>query len=140
MKRKLNIGLFGFGVVGQGLYEVLQTSPLFDAKISKICVRNEKERSLPDEYFCYDADAILNDKDINTVVELIDNAEEAYHIVKKSIKKGKHVVSANKKMLAENMEEMIKLQKDNKVSLLYEASACGSIPIIRNLEEYYDND
>ncbi|MCU4174102.1 homoserine dehydrogenase [Carboxylicivirga sp. N1Y90] len=140
MKQKLNIGLFGFGVVGQGLYEVLQTSPSFDAEISKICVKNKKERSLADHFFCYEADEILNDDSINTVVELIDNADEAYHIVKKALQKGKHVVSANKKMLAENMPEMLQLQKENKVSLLYEASACGSIPIIRNLEEYYDND
>jgi homoserine dehydrogenase len=138
MKQKLNIGLFGFGVVGQGLYEVLKTSPAFDSEISKICVKNKKERSLPENFFCYEADEILDDPNINTVVELIDNADEAYHIVKKALQKGKHVVSANKKMLAENMAEMIQLQKENKVSLLYEASACGSIPVIRNLEEYYD--
>ena len=140
MKQKLNIGLFGFGVVGQGLYEVLKTSPSFDSEISKICVKNKKQRSLPEENFCYNADDILNDPKINTVVELIDNADEAYHIVKKALQNGKHVVSANKKMLAENMAEMIELQKEHKVSLLYEASACGSIPVIRNLEEYYDND
>jgi len=140
MKQKLNIGLFGFGVVGQGLYEVLKTSPSFDSEISKICVKNKKKRSLPENYFCYNADDILNDDNINTVVELIDNADEAYHIVKTALQKGKHVVSANKKMLAENLAEMIQLQKENNVSLLYEASACGSIPVIRNLEEYYDND
>ena len=140
MKQKLNIGLFGFGVVGQGLYEVLKTSPSFDSEISKICVKNKKQRSLPENYFCYNADDILNDDNINTVVELIDNADEAYHIVKTALQKGKHVVSANKKMLAENLAEMIQLQKENNVSLLYEASACGSIPVIRNLEEYYDND
>ena len=140
MKKKLNIGLFGFGVVGEGLYEVLKTSPAFDAKITKICVKNKKQRSLSEDHFCYDADDILEDPEINTVVELIDNADQAYQIVKKALQKGKNVVSANKKMLAENLSEMLQLQKDNNVSLLYEASACGSIPVIRNLEEYYDND
>lgn len=139
-KQKLNIGLFGFGVVGQGLYEVLQTSPAFDAVISKICVKNKKPRSISEDFFCYNADDILEDPEINTVVELIDNADEAYAIVKKALQKGKRVVSANKKMLAENMKEMLQLQKEYNVSLLYEASACGSIPIIRSLEEYYDND
>jgi len=140
MKKKLNIGLFGFGVVGEGLYEVLKTSPAFDAKITKICVKNKKPRSLSEDHFCYNADDILEDPEINTVVELIDNADQAYEIVKKALQKGKNVVSANKKMLAENLSEMLQLQKDNNVSLLYEASACGSIPVIRNLEEYYDND
>ncbi len=140
MRQTLNIGLFGFGVVGQGLYEVLQTSPALNSDIVRICVKNRKKRSLPESMFCYHADDILEDDSINTVVELISNAGEAYHIVKKALQKGKNVVSANKKMLAENLSEMVGLARDNDVSLLYEASACGSIPVIRNLEEYYDND
>ncbi len=140
MKKKLKIGLIGFGVVGQGLYDVLQKSPALDAEILSICVKNKKKRSLPDELFCYTPEEILNNNEINLVVELISDADEAYHIVKKSLIKGKDVVSANKKMIAENLEELIKIQKEKNVSLLYEASACGSIPVIRNLEEYYDND
>ena len=140
MKEKLKIGLFGYGVVGQGLYDVLQSTPAFDASINKIVVKHKKERNLPETMFHYDPDDILDDPDINVVVEVIDNSEDAYSIVKKALQKGKNVVSANKKMLAEHLEEMVRLQKENNVSLLYEASACGSIPIIRSLEEYYDND
>ncbi|WP_462319074.1 homoserine dehydrogenase [Marinilabilia sp.] len=139
-RQKLNIGLFGFGVVGQGLYDVLEKSPALESKVSKICVKQHIKRSLPDEMFCYDPDEILEDEGINTIVELIDNSDDAYFIVKKALQKGKNVVSANKKMLAENLTEMVSLAKENNVSLLYEASACGSIPVIRNLEEYYDND
>ncbi|MCW3806454.1 homoserine dehydrogenase [Plebeiibacterium marinum] len=140
MKKKLKIGLVGFGVVGQGLYDVLQKSPALDAEILSICVKNKKQRSLPDGLFCYSADDILNNPEINLVVELISESEQAYHIVTKALKAGKNVVSANKKMIAENLNELVQLQKENNVSLLYEASACGSIPVIRNLEEYYDND
>lgn len=140
MRQKINIGLFGFGVVGQGLYEVLQKSPAIDTQILKICVKNRKQRSLPESLFCYNPNDILDDPSINTIVELINDSEEAYRIVKKALQSGKNVVSANKKMLAENMTEMIELQKMHNVSLLYEASACGSIPVIRSLEEYYDND
>lgn len=139
-RQKLNIGLFGFGVVGQGLYEVLETSPALDSQVSRICVKRRVKRSLPDDMFCFEPDDILEDESINTIVELIDNADDAYFIVKKALKKGKNVVSANKKMIAENMSELVALAEENKVSLLYEASACGSIPIIRSLEEYYDND
>ncbi len=140
MRQKLNIGLFGFGVVGQGLYDVLEKSPALDSKITKICVKHRRQRTLPEDMFCYDPDDILEDASINTVVELISDSREAYHIVKKAMQKGKNVVSANKKMLAENLTEMVSLSRENNVSLLYEASACGSIPVIRNLEEYYDND
>lgn len=141
MNKKLNIGLFGFGVVGQGLYHILQATPSLQARIKKICVKDaRKTRSIPAEHFTYDKYQLLNDPSINVIVELINDADEAYHIVKQALKQGKHVVTANKKMLAEHLEELYALQVQHGVSLLYEASACGSIPIVRNLEEYYDNE
>jgi homoserine dehydrogenase len=74
------------------------------------------------------------------VVELTNDPEEAFKIVKKAIEKGKAVVSANKKLIAEHLEELIELQRRYNTPFLYEAAVCGSIPVIRNLEEYYDND
>lgn len=141
MRNKLNIGLFGFGVVGTGLYEVLNKSNLLDARISKIVVKDQnKTRTLPKEVFAYDKNEILNDASINVVVELINDSEAAFEIVSQALKAGKHVVSANKKLIAEHFEELITLAKANNVSFLYEAAVGGSIPIIRNLEEYYNND
>lgn len=141
MRNQLTIGLFGFGCVGNGLYEVLNQSELLDATIKRIVVKNPgKERKIGKENFSYDKSDILQDTEINVVVELIDDSKAAYLIVSEALKRGKHVVTANKKMLAENLEELLVLAKENKVSLLYEASVGGSIPIIRNLEEYYNND
>ena len=141
MNTQLNIGLFGYGVVGSGLYEVLQQSPTANAAIRKICVRDlTKKRNLPPEIFCCNPAEILDDPKINLVVELIDDAKAAYRIVKSAMQKGKSVVSGNKKMLAEHLPEFIEMQQQNGAGLLYDASACGSIPVIRNLEEYYDND
>ncbi|MFW6248806.1 MAG: homoserine dehydrogenase, partial [Bacteroidota bacterium] len=135
------IGLFGFGVVGEGLYHVLQNSHTTQASIKKICIKHsEKKRSIPEKFFTLQADEILNDDQINLVVELIDDSVEAFHIVKKALKKGKSVVSGNKKMLALNLPELLEIQQESGAALLYDASACGSIPVIRNLEEYYDND
>ena len=141
MRNKLNIGLFGFGVVGTGLYEVLNKSKLLEARISRIVVKDPtKKRSIGTELFSFDKNDILNDAAINVVVELINDSEAAFEIVKQALKSGKHVVSANKKMIAEHFEELIHLAKENNVSILYEAAVGGSIPIIRNLEEYYNND
>jgi homoserine dehydrogenase len=135
------IGLFGFGVVGEGLYHVLKKSRTTNAFIKKICVLDQqKERSLPGACFCFEAGDIIKDPEINLVVELISDDKAAYHIVKNALIAGKSVVSGNKKMIAENLEELIELQKMTGAALLYDASACGSIPVIRNLEEYYDND
>lgn len=140
-KKKLNIGLFGYGVVGSGLYEVLHKAKNIDATIKKIVVKHpEKKRNISAEHFSYEKFDILNDDDINTVVELIDDSEAAFEIVKIAMEKGKSVVSANKKMIAEHFQELYELQIKHQVSFLYEASVCGSIPIIRNLEEYYNND
>ena len=138
--KKLNIGLFGFGTVGSGLYDVLKRIGSKNVEIKRICVRDlSKQRSI-DAEFTDKADDIFNDPDINFIVELIDEADAAYAIVKRALQMSLPVVSGNKKMLAHHIEELIELQARYNVALLYDASACGSIPVIRNLEEYYDND
>jgi homoserine dehydrogenase len=139
--KQLNIGLFGFGVVGEGLYRILHQTPSLKAQIKKVCIKNAgKKRNAPAELFTTDKTALLNDPTINVIVEVIDDADAAFVIVSTAMQNGKDVVSASKKMLAEHLEELLQLQKDTGRSLLYEASSCASIPVIRNLEEYYDND
>lgn len=140
MDKKLILGIFGFGVVGQGLYDIIKTKNL-NIDIKKFVIKHgDKERTLDKSLFSTDPDDILNDPEINTVVELIDDAEAAFTIVSKALKSHKNVVSANKKMIATHFEELVELQDRYGCSLLYEGAVCGSIPIIRNLEEYYDNE
>lgn len=140
-KQKLKIGLFGYGCVGSGLYDVLKRTPGFNAEIVKICVKHKhKPRNIAARHFTFDPDELLNDADINVIVELIDNADDAFRIVSAALKKGKAVVTANKKLLAEHFDELYSLQQLYDTPLLYEASVGGAIPIIRTLEEYYDND
>ena len=124
--KQLNIGLFGFGVVGKGLYDVLHTTPTLQASIKKIVIKNAgKKRSIAAENFTTDASVILNDANINVIVELIDDADAAFEIVKTALQNGKAVVSANKKMIAEHFEELLKLQQENNTALLYEAACCA---------------
>ncbi|PJJ79408.1 homoserine dehydrogenase [Mucilaginibacter auburnensis] len=140
MSKKLTIGLFGFGVVGQGLYDIIKTKNL-NIEIKKIAIKDAgKERSLPASYFTTDKDELLNDPEINTIIELINDTEAAFEIASRALSSGKSVVSASKKMIALHLEELLKLQDQYDTSLLYEGAVCGSIPIIRNLEEYYDNE
>ncbi len=141
MKKKLKLGLFGFGCVGQGLYHVLHETHGVKAEIKKICVKHKnKTRPIPEHFFTYSHAEILNDPEIDIVVELIDDADAAFEIVKTALQHGKAVVTANKKMLAEHLEEIYHLQQKYGKPVLYEGAVCGSIPILRNLEEYYDND
>ena len=141
--RKIKIGLFGFGVVGQGIHQVLGRSKNANAEIIGICVRNpDKPRAVAADRSLFTAspDAILDNPEVDLVVEVIDDAAASYDIVRRALLKGIPVVSGNKTMLARHLPELIAIQKENGVALLYDASSCGSIPVIRNLEEYYDND
>jgi homoserine dehydrogenase len=137
----MNIGLFGFGCVGQGLWQVMHETNGIRASIKRICIKNPgKARSLPGHYFTTNAQEILDDPEIDIVVELIDDAEAAFEIVSGALSRGKAVVSANKKMIAHHLPALHALQQKTGAPLLYEGACCASIPIIRNLEEYYDND
>jgi homoserine dehydrogenase len=138
--KPLSIGLFGFGVVGEGIFQVLQNTPSLDVTIKKVCIkRPEKKRDAPVELFTTDYNGILNESEINVVVELIDDGDSAFATVSPALRQRKAVVSANKKMIAEDLPELLQLQKELDIPLLYEAAVCVSIPVIRNLEEYYDN-
>jgi len=140
-EKTLVIGMFGFGVVGEGLYKVLKQTPSLKASIKKVCIKNtHKKRNAPAELFTSNPDDLLYDSEINVIVEVINDSLAGYEIVTTALNNGKDVVSASKKMLSEHLPELIALQEKTGKSLLYEASACASIPVIRNLEEYYDND
>ena len=137
----LRIGLFGFGVVGQGLYHVLTQTDGLQAEVVRICVKvTAKQRPIASDVITYNGDEILLDPSINVVVELINDSDFAFDIVCRAMRQGKAVVSANKKLIASRLPELLALQHETGVPFLYEASTGGSIPIIRNLEEYYDTD
>lgn len=141
--KMLKVGLIGFGTVGQGIYQVLSKSKNARAEISRICVRDlSKPRRIeaPKRLFTTDAGDIISDPEIDIIVEVIDKSEPAFEIVSAALCAGKHVVTGNKAMLGRHLPELIDLQRKHDVALLYDASSCGSIPVIRNLEEYYDND
>lgn len=137
MKRKLRIGLFGFGCVGQGLSDILDRTES-GLSIEKICVRNrEKHRPLLNGRLTYSQDEILDDPDIDVIVELIDDHVAAFDITQQALRRGKPVVSANKRMIAGNLDTLLSLQREQPRPFLYEAACCASIPIIRTLEHYY---
>src|ERR1700750_1281179 len=110
MSKKLTIGLFGFGVVGQGLHDIIKTKNL-NIEIVKICIKDgTKQRTLPAEFFTTDKEELLNNPEINTIVELINETEPAFEIVSRALSTGKSVVSASKKMIATHLDELINLK------------------------------
>lgn len=141
MDYKIRVGLFGLGTVGLGLYKLVKESVSDDVELVKIAVKNpNKPRRIEDSLLTFQPNDILENDEINTIVELIDDHEAAYHIVQQALSNGKHVITANKRMLAHHIRELADLAVQNNVALLYEGSVCGSIPVLKNMEDYYAHD
>ncbi len=128
---KLKIGLIGLGTVGCGVYKTIQN--IDNVEIMKIAVKNiNKPRSVevPREMLTDNPYDVVNDPSIDVVVELIGGVEPAYDYISTAIKNGKHIVTANKELLAKRGEELFILSEEYNRVVLYEAAIAGGIPII----------
>ena len=130
--KKIKIGLFGLGTVGSGVFKTLKNIP--EIEIEKIVVRNiNKSRNIDDfdsSILTQNADEILDNPEIEIVAELMGGVHPAYEYIKKAIENGKHVVTANKELLAKHGEELFNYAEKHNVVILYEAAIAGGIPLI----------
>lgn len=128
---KLRIGIIGLGTVGSGVYKTLQE--MNDIEIVKIAVKNiNKPRSVevPTSIMTDNPYDLVNDPSIDVVVELIGGVNPAWDFISTAIKNGKHIVTANKELLAKKGEELFNLAEEHNRVVLYEAAIAGGIPII----------
>ena len=129
---RINIGLIGLGTVGSGVVKTL--SGFENIHISKIAVKDiNKKRNIEglDESILTDnPNEIVNDESIKIVVEVMGGVNPALELIKTAIKNGKHIVTANKELLAKHGDELYDLANENNVVILYEAAIAGGIPII----------
>ncbi len=140
-KQPLRIGLIGFGCVGQGFYDIVARQPSLGLAVTRIAVKSPtKVRSLPAERFSFQADELLNDPELDLLIEVIDDPAEAFRLVSTALRGGRRVVTANKAMVARHLPELVQLQQEFGGTLLYEAAVCGSIPIIRTLDDYFSHE
>lgn len=132
MEKKIKIGLIGLGTVGSGVFKTLQN---FDnTEVVKIAVKNiNKPRNIEG----FDASLltdnpydIVNNPEIDIVAELIGGLEPAFDLIITAIKNGKHIVTANKELLAKRGEELFKITQEYNKVILYEAAIAGGIPLI----------
>ncbi len=140
----LRVGLFGFGNVGGGvgkiIFEECKTDPTFPITLAKVCVRNVEtidKLGLPEDLFTTNGNSILEDSSVDVIVEAIGGNTFAKMIIETALNNKKHVVTANKALLAECGNELFALAKENGVFLKFEASVGGGIPIIRTLQTHY---
>ncbi len=132
MENKIKIGLIGLGTVGSGVFKTLKN---FDnVEVVKIAVRNKnKKRNIEDldESIITDNPyEVVNDPEIQVVAELVGGIEPAFDLIKTAINNGKHIVTANKELLAKHGEELFKFAEDHNKVVLYEAAIAGGIPLI----------
>ena len=128
---KLRIGIIGLGTVGSGVYKTLQDTD--NIEVVKIAVKNiNKPRSVevPSTMLTDNPYDVVNDSSIDVVVELIGGVNPAWDFISTAIKNGKHIVTANKELLAKKGEELFNLAEEHNRVVLYEAAIAGGIPII----------
>lgn len=136
------VAVLGFGVVGSGVVEVLETNAQSIAqKVGEpvslkyiLDLRDFPESPYRDK-IVHDFDIILNDPEIDVVCEVIGGVEPAYTFTKKALLAGKSVVTSNKELVAKHGAEFLKLAKEKNLNYLFEASVGGGIPIIRPLHQ-----
>ena len=141
----INIGVIGFGTVGAGTVKILLRKrteleeklgfPVVLKRIADLDTKTDRGIKLPKGVLINDPDTILNDPEIDIVVELIGGTRAAGEITLKAIRNGKHVVTANKALLAEKGREIFSAAEKNNVTVGFEASVAGSIPIIKIIRE-----
>ena len=145
MKTRVTVGLVGFGTVGTGVAKVLLRNaeviarrvglPVDLVRIVDLDVTTDRGVSLPEGFLTSDLDSVLNDPSIDMIIELIGGYDAAKRLILDAMAKGKHVVTANKALLAVHGEDVFEAASRAGVDLGFEASVGGGIPIIRSLTE-----
>ncbi len=145
MKQVINVGLVGFGTVGSGTAKILLTQEELlkrrtgiDIRLKKICdkdITTDRGFPVPEGILTTNIDDIFEDEEIDIFVELIGGIEPAKSFILKALQKGKHVVTANKALLATNGFEIFETASKKGVEVGFEASVGGGIPCIKALKE-----
>ena len=143
--KNVKVGLLGFGTIGTGVVKVIQqncavlTSRLGATieltRIADLDTTTDRGVELPPGVLTDDAQGLLNDPEIQVVVELIGGYEPARTFVLQAIRNGKHVVTANKALLAKHGDEIFAAAEEAGVDVMFEAAVGGGIPIISAIKE-----
>ncbi|MDR4986964.1 homoserine dehydrogenase [Bacillus cereus] len=148
--KEIQVGLLGLGTVGSGVVRIItdhQERLIHQVgcpvKVTKVLVQNiEKEREVevPSTLLTQNVNEILDNPNIDVVIEVMGGIDDAKAYILQALKGGKHVVTANKDLMALHGAELLAVAKDNNADLFYEASVAGGIPILRSIVEGLSSD
>jgi homoserine dehydrogenase len=143
--KKIGIGLVGFGTVGTGVVKILQENKeiiedrlgasILLKKIADLDITTDRGVKVDRELLTTNVQELIDDPEISILIELIGGYDTAKEIILKAIKKKKHIVTANKALLAVHGAEIFREAYKEKVDIGFEASVGGGIPIIRSIKE-----
>lgn len=143
--KAVNIGLIGFGTIGSGVVETFNLNlPFIEDKVKRkvnlkkvvdLDIETDRGVYIDPNILSTDINNILDDPDIDIVIELIGGYQPALKFILEAMSKGKHVVTANKALLAKHWEEIMESAQKNQVRICFEASVGGGIPLLRPLNE-----
>lgn len=145
MEETVNIGLIGFGTIGSGVVATLnQNIHLLDGKLNKkvnlkrivdLDITTDRGVEVDPEVLSTNVNDILEDEEIDIVIELVGGYQPALNFILKAMKNGKHVVTANKALLAKHWQEIMDCAQENGVRICFEASVGGGIPLLAPLND-----
>ena len=147
MMRKISVGIIGFGTIGSGVVKILQDNSdiikkrlgviVEVTKIADLDITTDRGIKVNPKILTTDAQEVINHPEVNVIVELIGGYEPARSLILQAINAGKHVVTANKALLAKHGSEIFSIGEDQQVSIGFEAAVGGAIPIIRAIRESF---
>lgn len=150
MNKQIQVGMLGFGTVGSGVIRILKDHNAKirqvtgeEISVKKVLVRDiEKNRGEISEgiQLTSNEDEVLADPEIDVILEVMGSIDSAKMYITKALKAGKHVVTANKDLIALHGNELVALAKENQCDLYYEASVAGGIPILRTIVDSLASD
>ncbi len=136
--KKVGVGLIGFGTIGTGLVKIIQQEKQVELKyVADLDITSSRSVKINKTLLTIDADKVLNDPSVDIIVELIGGIQPAKKFILKALKNKKHVVTANKALLATHGDEIFQAAKDNNVYIKFEASVAGGIPIIKAVRDSF---
>lgn len=139
--RPLTLGTFGNGCVGQGFLHLLNLNGGTAAHVKHVCVKERgRVRDIGNARLTYEAIDILGDDQVRAIVELTNDPALALKVIRHALSSGRNAITASKRVVAENLRELIALQRATGCSLLYEAACAASIPVVRVLETHFSGE
>ncbi len=136
--KKVGVGLIGFGTIGTGLIKIIQQEKQVELKhIADLDITTPRSVKVDKALLTTDVSKVLNDPSVDIIVELIGGIQPAKKFILTALKNKKHVVTANKALLATHGDEIFQTAKDNNVYIKFEASVAGGIPIIKAVRDSF---